>query len=108
MATAEFVEEHLKIVESLSSIPYSTFVYTIRHFSRHQNSEKMSLQSYGAELVLKSTEYKAMDDDKQDSFSSDLMHSKDETQNDEGLLYKKLLKRFPLILNNLFVSFIIS
>ncbi|XP_065644022.1 UDP-glucose:glycoprotein glucosyltransferase 1 isoform X2 [Hydra vulgaris] len=92
--TPDFKEAHQKIVSMLSS---SNIKYILRHFYQiHQKELKVALSGYGVELAVKSTEYKAIDDQKvEDLKMKESVVDGAEDDEVEGFLFKKLREIHP-------------
>ncbi|KAL3311964.1 UDP-glucose:glycoprotein glucosyltransferase 2 [Cichlidogyrus casuarinus] len=81
--------------KTLSTCATDSCLYVFRHFFRDcEASSKTALQGYGVELVLKSTEYKAMDDSK-DKVQQEEHQILEENAVLDGFNFTKLMELHP-------------
>lgn len=96
----QFQDIHKDMLKNIGS---KDIRYVYRHFMQHNsNTTKVMLSGYGVELAVKSTEYKAVDDqkveDKKKKTSTDKEDGEDEV---EGFLFKRLRELHPTLRDDL-------
>nr|KAF6428721.1 UDP-glucose glycoprotein glucosyltransferase 2 [Rousettus aegyptiacus] len=98
MGTRAFGKFHRVLSEKAQN---GEILYVLRHYIQKPTSQKMYLSGYGVELVIKSTEYKALDDTQVKTVTNTTVEGEIETNEVQGFLFGKLKERYSDLRDNL-------
>lgn len=98
MGTRAFGKFHRVLSEKAQN---GEILYVLRHYIQKPASQKTYLSGYGVELVIKSTEYKALDDTQVKTVSNTTVEDEIETNEVQGFLFGKLKERYSDLRDNL-------